>query len=249
MTILFVSDVHLDPTWPRIMRAFLDFLRYEAAGAEAVYILGDLFELWAGDDVGLPRYEPVIAALRALSEHRVRLYFLPGNRDFLIGSAFCAQTGIQILREPVIIQLAGTPTVLLHGDTLCTDDIAYQRFRHIVHQRWLQRLFLCLPKTMRWQLAERLRAHTSAEVRTKPMQLMDVNDEAVAAVFRSLGVAQMIHGHTHRPAVHELSVDGIACQRIVLGDWYEQGSLLRCDSTGCRLLRYDVAKEAISPSA
>jgi len=245
MTTLFVSDVHLDPSRPHITQAFLDFLQYEAVHAEALYILGDLFELWAGDDVGLARHAPVIRALRELSARGVRLYFLPGNRDFLIGPAFCAQTGMQLLREPVIIHLAGTPTVLLHGDTLCTDDLAYQRFRRIVHQRWLQRLFLRLPMTTRWRLAERLRARTRAEVQAKPMQMMDVNDAAVAAIFRRLGVTQMIHGHTHRPAIHELSVDGIPCRRIVLGDWYEQGSLLRCDADGCRLLRYPLT----APSA
>jgi UDP-2,3-diacylglucosamine hydrolase len=249
MTTLFVSDVHLDLARPHIMQAFMDFLQHEASSAEAVYILGDLFELWAGDDVGLPRYEPVITALRTLSAHGVRLYFLPGNRDFLIGHDFCAQTGMQILREPVIIQLANTPTVLMHGDTLCTDDIAYQRFRRIVHQAWLQRLFLRLPVTTRWRMAERLRARTSAEVKAKPMQVMDVNDEAVAAIFRRLGVTQMIHGHTHRAAIHELNVDGIACRRIVLGDWYEQGSLLRCDSSGCQLLRHSLTTRSGNASA
>jgi UDP-2,3-diacylglucosamine hydrolase len=244
MTTLFVSDVHLDPSRPHITQAFLDFLQHEAVHAEALYILGDLFELWAGDDVGLVRHEPVIRALWELSARGVRLYFLPGNRDFLIGPVFSTQTGMQLLREPVIIRLAGTPTVLLHGDTLCADDLAYQRFRRIVHLSWLQRLFLRLPMSTRWHLAERLRMRTSAEVQAKPMQMMDVNDAAVAAIFRRLGVTQMIHGHTHRPAVHELRVDGIACRRIVLGDWYEQGSLLRCDADGCQLLRYPLTAPA-----
>jgi len=149
----------------------------------------------------------------------------------------------------VIIRLADTPTVLLHGDTLCTDDLAYQRFRRIVHQAWLQRLFLSLPMTTRWRMAERLRTRTRAEVKAKPMQVMDVNDETVAAIFRRLGVTQMIHGHTHRPAIHTLSVDGIACRRIVLGDWYEQGSLLRCDPDRCQLLRYPLTAPSENATA
>ena len=227
MVRLFVSDVHLDAAAPEATEQFLTFLRDEAAVAEALYILGDLFEAWVGDDDEEPGNERVCRALRELNDRGVACFTLHGNRDFLLGTGFCKRSGCRLLSDPVIAELDGERVLLTHGDALCTDDHPYQELRTIVRDRAWQRRFLELPRAHREQLADEARAgsrrHTS---RTVP-DIMDVNSEAVTAAFRSARVRRIVHGHTHRPAVHELEVDGRPAQRIVLGAWYEQGSVLR----------------------
>src|SRR5215469_12176215 len=226
MARLFVSDVHLSAAAPQATEQFLAFLRAEAAGAEALYILGDLFEAWVGDDDREPANERVCAALRALTAGGVACFALHGNRDFLLGSGFCERSGCRLLADPVVAQLDGEPVLLTHGDALCTDDHSYQELRSVVRDPAWQRRFLALPRAHRELLADEARAGSRRHTARSVPDIMDVNAQAVTATFRATGVRRMIHGHTHRPGVHDLEVDGLSAQRIVLGAWYEQGSYL-----------------------
>lgn len=235
MSVLFISDLHLDPDRPAITDLFLAFLQGPAASARDLYILGDLFEAWVGDDAPLDDYRRVIRALAGLRERGVGVHIMHGNRDFLLGRGFAHATGAALLEDPTVIDLYGRPTAIMHGDSLCTDDVAYQEFRRKVRRRWLQRAFLCLPRKLRYRIAADMRRRSREHQRHKSPQIMDVNGQAVREAFRGIGVTQIIHGHTHRPGMHACTVDGRACRRIVLGDWYEQGSVLCCDRDGCRL--------------
>ena len=221
---LFVSDVHLDVAGNAAQRQFLDFLSGEATHADTLYILGDLFESWVGDDS--PEHGAVLDALAALSARGVACFALHGNRDFLLGEGFCRRTGCRLLPDPVVTTLAGEPVLLTHGDALCTDDHAYQELRSIVRDEAWQRRFLALPLATRQLLADEARAGSRAHTARTAPRIMDVNAAAVQAAFRATGVRRIIHGHTHRPAVHDGQIDGQAVQRIVLGAWYEQGSCL-----------------------
>jgi UDP-2,3-diacylglucosamine hydrolase len=233
---LFISDLHLDPARPAITGLLLNFLEQPARQAEALYILGDLFEAWIGDDDAAEPGQTVAAALRALTDSGVPAYFLHGNRDFLLGARFAAASGIQLLPESVIIQLAGEPVLLLHGDTLCIDDVEYQAFRaQVRHPAW-QAQILALPLAQRRALAGQLRETSRQAAQQKAADITDVNPAEVERVMRAQGVQHLIHGHTHRPAIHEWLLDGQPARRAVLGDWQEQqGSVLRCDADGWRL--------------
>ena len=234
---LFVSDLHLCPTRPAVVRLFTDFLAGPAAAADAVYILGDLFEYWAGDDdLADPFNAKVAAALKGLAERGTRLFLIRGNRDFLIAQDFARASGLTLLEEPHLADIFGTPTLLVHGDTLCSDDIDYQRFRHEVRSQGWRDGFLAQPLIERRAQIEALRRRSEAEKRVKSAAIMDVNDTAVAELLRTHGYPRLIHGHTHRLAHHELVIDGHRCERWVLGDWYESGSFLACDEQGCRTL-------------
>ena len=235
MITLFISDLHLSDQRPAITEAFIGFLEGEARGAEALYILGDLFEVWLGDDMVLPEYARAIEAMHRLADAGVPLFVMHGNRDFLLGDDFAAMSGAQRLPESTVIDLHGTPTLLLHGDTLCTDDVAYQKFRAMVRNPAWQAEVLAKSPEERLALARQFREMSMAEMQGKSEAIMDVNADAVEAAFREAGVRQMIHGHTHRPAIHDLEIDGEPARRIVLGDWYDQGSVLECDPEGCRL--------------
>lgn len=226
MTSLFVSDLHLDPARPGITGLFLDFLAGRARGAEALYILGDLFEAWVGDDDPAPPHSEVAEGLAALAAAGTEIRFMAGNRDFLLGDAYAARAGMQRLEEPVRLELGGVPTLLLHGDVLCTDDADYQAFRRTVRDPAWQREFLARPLPERRALAGDARAESRRRGAAKAPEIMDVNQDAVVRTFRDYGVRRMIHGHTHRPATHRFEIDGMPCERIVLGDWYEQGSVL-----------------------
>jgi UDP-2,3-diacylglucosamine hydrolase len=226
MARLFVSDVHLDSAAPEAIGQFLHFLTAQARHAEALYILGDLFESWVGDDDSDPSKVEVCAALRQLTGNGVAAFIIHGNRDFLLGAEFCRRTGCEPLADPTIAELDGERVLLTHGDALCTDDRAYQALRSSVRARDWQRRFLQLPLNAREQLANQARAGSQAHTARVVPQIMDVNASAVETAFRALAVRRMIHGHTHRPAVHDLLIDGTAAQRIVLGAWYEQGSYL-----------------------
>ena len=229
MTHLFVSDVHLGEDSAPAIRQFLEFLSAHAARAETLYILGDLFESWVGDDDRSEAALTVCAALKRLTDHGLPCFVLHGNRDFLLGTGFCERTGCRLLTDPVVAELDGERVLITHGDALCTDDHSYQELRSIVRRNDVQRRFLALPLGARETLANEVRAgsrrHTARTVPT----IMDVNAEAVERAFRTAGVRRMIHGHTHRPGVHDLTVDGASAQRIVLGAWYEQGSYLSCE--------------------
>jgi UDP-2,3-diacylglucosamine hydrolase len=229
MARLFVSDVHLDERAPPAIEQFLEFLAGEAAGAEALYILGDLFEAWVGDDDRTEANERTCRALRALTSRGVACFALHGNRDFLLGEGFCERSGCRLLPDPVIAQLDGEPVLLTHGDALCTDDHPYQELRSIVRDPTWQQRFLALPRAHREVLANEARAGSRRHTARTVPQIMDVNAAAVAAAFRAAQVRRMIHGHTHRPGIHEGEVNGEASQRIVLGAWYEQGSYLKLE--------------------
>jgi UDP-2,3-diacylglucosamine hydrolase len=235
MTALFVSDLHLDATRPAATDCFLRFLAGPARDAGSLYILGDLFEAWTGDDATGPHEGTVLAALRRYTETGRRCLLVRGNRDFLIGPRFAAETGITLLPDESLVDVGDTRALLMHGDTLCTDDHAYQRYRRLVHLPAVQALYLALPTRLRSGIAAYARHRSMAANAGKPPAIMDVNQEAVANALRRHHVRILVHGHTHRPAVHALEVDGWMAQRIVLGDWYSQGSVLQWTSAGPEL--------------
>jgi len=232
---LFISDLHLDRERPEIIKLFVDFLKNEATEAEALYILGDLFEYWVGDDQPLPGLENCLAALQSLTENNIPVYFIHGNRDFLIGKRFADKTGITLLPESKVIDLYGTPTLILHGDTLCTDDVDYQKMRQMLRDLKWQEQFLSLPIETRIKEALKLREKSQQATEAKEEMIMDVNQTTVVSIMQENDVLQMIHGHTHRPAVHDLEIDGEEAKRIVLGDWYHQGSVLYCSENEMKL--------------
>jgi len=233
---LFISDLHIDASRPAITEQFLSFLRTEAASAEALYILGDLFESWVGDDAADPAQSAAVAGLRELTAAGVPCFVMHGNRDFLLGPQFCAMTGALLLPDPLIVTLYGEPVLVMHGDALCTDDRAYQRLRATVRDADWQRQFLALCVAQRRALAGAARVGSQAHTATLEYAIADVNAASVAAALRAAGTATLLHGHTHRPGIHPLQIDGRACTRIVLGDWYTQGSLLRWDRNGPELV-------------
>ncbi|MGD0504418.1 MAG: UDP-2,3-diacylglucosamine diphosphatase [Steroidobacteraceae bacterium] len=235
MAILFISDLHIDAARPDITGQFVEFLSTEAAGAEALYILGDLFESWVGDDAPDFGQAQALDAIRALTAQGVPCFVMHGNRDFLLGQTFCARTGAQLLPDPVIVTLYGEPVLVMHGDALCTDDRAYQRLRATVRDADWQRRFLRLSAAQRRALAGAARTGSQAHTASIAYTIGDVNTESVAAAMRAAGATTLLHGHTHRPGIHPFSVDGRACTRIVLGDWYTQGSVVSWDSSGPEL--------------
>ncbi len=235
MATLFISDLHLSADRPDITALFIHFLKHEARQAEALYILGDLFEAWLGDDMVLPEYTEAIASMKALSDSGVPVYIMHGNRDFLLGETFTEMSGTTLLDDPTVINLYGHATLLLHGDTLCTDDVRYQQFRAMVRDPAWQQEILSHSPAERLALAKQYRELSQTETGNKAEDIMDVNQQAVEQTMQEKAIYRMIHGHTHRPAIHEFAIDNQSAQRIVLGDWYEQGSVLRCDKTGCEL--------------
>ncbi len=235
MATLFISDLHIDAARPAINAQFLQFLATEAKGAEALYILGDLFESWIGDDAPDSAQSAAIRGLRTLTDSGVPCFVMHGNRDFLLSRQFCDLSGAQLLPDPLIVTLYGEPVLVMHGDALCTDDRAYQRLRATVRDADWQRQFLALSIDSRQALAGAARAGSQAHTAAMEHAITDVNADSVAMAFRAAGTSTLLHGHTHRPAIHALEVDGRPCTRIVLGDWYDQGSVLRWDHDGPEL--------------
>ena len=235
MTTLFISDLHLDAERPAITELFARFLREQARGADALYILGDLFDAWVGDDDPSPTASRVADELLALRGSGVPVYFMRGNRDFLLGHDYARRAGMTILPDPAVILLHGQTTLLMHGDTLCTDDVAYQAFRAQTRNPQWQEQFLAQPLGARLAFAQQARAasqaHQAGLQQQKLMEsITDVSAAMVESTLRRYGIDTLIHGHTHRPGTHALDIDGRACRRIVLGDWYEQGSVLRVEA-------------------
>ena len=227
--VLFVSDLHLAPERPQANQTFMRFLRGPVREAQALYILGDLFEYWLGDDDRSNMLnEAIIGALAESRAQGVQLFFVQGNRDFMLGKGTAKRAGLDLIEEPCEVELFGRRIVLLHGDILCTDDIAYQRYRARIRSPLSLSLLRASPLAWRRKLASSLRARSEDGKKVKSVAIMDVNREAVDALFRSHAYPLMIHGHTHRPAKHIHMVDGHRCERIVLADWYERGSYLRC---------------------
>lgn len=233
---LFISDLHLSANQPRSTEVFLHFMQHTAPKAEALYVLGDLFESWAGDDdLDDPFHQQVARALHTLAAGGTQLFIMHGNRDFLMAEKLAAACHATLLPDPTLVGLYGTPTLLTHGDTLCTGDAAYQSYRSQVHEPAWQQQFLSQPLAQRKAVIEQLRARSEDEKQRKSSDLMDVSAAAVAELLREYGYPRLIHGHTHRTRHHLHTVDGHGCDRWVLGDWHETGNALRCDAAGCRL--------------
>lgn len=227
MATLFISDLHLDDRRPETTALFLQFLRDEAESAEALYILGDLFEFWLGDDAPSKCAVKIASALSSLNKKGVPCYFITGNRDFLLKNDYAKQAGMALLPDEYVVDLYGEQVLLMHGDSLCTDDIPYQQFRALVRNPAWQLDFLAKSPQERLQIALQARDASTDHKDNVDMEIMDVNPGEVIAAFERHGVHRMIHGHTHRPATHNLTAGGHPAQRIVLGDWYTQGSVLR----------------------
>nr|WP_276583851.1 UDP-2,3-diacylglucosamine diphosphatase [Pseudomonas sp. RIT-PI-AD] len=238
---MLISDLHLEEERPDITRAFLHFLDTRARQAEALYILGDFFEAWIGDDAMSAFQQGIAQALRRLSDGGTRVFLMHGNRDFLLGEDFCREAGCTLLPDPSLVELNGERVLLMHGDSLCTRDLAYMRLR-----RWLRNpvslwILRTLPLSARQRLARKLRQESRMQTREKAADIVDVTAEEIPRVLRSHGARTLIHGHTHRPARHTLEVDGTPAQRIVLGDWDRQGWALQVDAEGYRQAPFALA--------
>jgi UDP-2,3-diacylglucosamine hydrolase len=234
---LFISDLHLAPDTPAANATLLAFLRGTAPSADALYVLGDLFEYWIGDEgLSHPFASEVAGAFRKLADGGVTTYFMHGNRDFLVGNRFAQASGMQILADPTLVNLYGCSTLLMHGDTLCSDDLEYQKFRAMVRNPAWQQSFLAKPLEERIRMAQEVRGKSEQAKQAKDMAIMDVTQATVEQALRTHGYPRLIHGHTHRPARHEHRLDGRLCERWVLSDWYQQGSYLTCDADGCRVV-------------
>ncbi|HCM9474113.1 MULTISPECIES: UDP-2,3-diacylglucosamine diphosphatase [Enterobacter cloacae complex] len=238
MATLFIADLHLQTEEPAITAGFLRFLRGEAKSADALYILGDLFEAWIGDDDPNPLHREMAAAIHALVDSGVPCYFIHGNRDFLIGKRYARESGMTLLPEEQVLDLYGRKVLIMHGDTLCTDDTGYLAFRAKVHTPWIQKVFLALPLFIRNRIAARMRAGSKAANNSKSMTIMDVNPQAVVRVMEKHDVQWLIHGHTHRPDVHSLIANGQPAHRVVLGAWHTEGSMVKVTPEGVELIAF-----------
>lgn len=235
MSALFISDLHLSPDRPELTRLVTGFLLNQPP-VESLYILGDIFNTWLGDDLILPEYQPFIAALQQVQRQGTQLYLMVGNRDFMLGKDFAAEVGAELLADPVVHYFAETPVLLMHGDSLCTDDISYQRYRKVVRNRVLQWCFLKLPLRFRQNISDQIKAKSKTQKSSKSFAIMDVNQDAVEATMHAHRVNIMIHGHTHRPAIHAFQSRGQTLRRIVMGDWHDAPSLLLFADNAFRLL-------------
>jgi len=235
---LFIADLHLQTEEPAITAGFLRFLQGEARHADALYILGDLFEAWIGDDDPNPLHREIACALKALVNSGVPCFFIHGNRDFLIGKRFARESGMTLLAEETVLDLYGRRILIMHGDTLCTDDTGYLAFRAKVHTPWIQTLFLALPLFIRSRIAAKMRAGSKAANSSKSMTIMDVNPQAVISVMEKHQVQWLIHGHTHRPDVHDLTVNNEPAHRVVLGAWHSEGSMIKVTPEGVELIAF-----------
>lgn len=235
MSTLFISDLHLSGERESITKLFINFLEKRASKADALYILGDLFEVWPGDDMIQPDYEESITKMKQLADNGLPLYIMQGNRDFLMAEKFSEVSGATLIEDPTVIDLYGTPTLLMHGDTLCSDDVDYQKFRIMVRDPSWQAGFFAMPDEERLAMTSKYRKISKTKTAQKNMQIMDVNQDTVNQEMLKHNVNQLIHGHTHRPAIHDFSTANNLKKRIVLGDWYEQGSVLVCNEDGCEL--------------
>jgi UDP-2,3-diacylglucosamine hydrolase len=228
---LFISDLHLAPERPDIIQLFIQFLNTQAAQAESLYILGDLVEYWLGDDDNAAGLSDAFNAMRELADKGLKIYLMHGNRDFLMGEQLAQRCGCTLIQEPYIAHINKLPILLLHGDILCTDDLRYQELRLMLRNPAWQADFLSKPLAEREQMAMALRKQSKEETQLKAADIMDVNADAVTQAFIDNSISLMIHGHTHRPAVHDFEVNNTAVKRVVLGDWYSQGSVLELTST------------------
>jgi len=235
---LFIADLHLQTEEPAITAGFLRFLQGEARHADALYILGDLFEAWIGDDDPNPLHREIAIAIKALVDSGVPCFFVHGNRDFLLGKRYARDCGMTLLAEETVLDLYGRNILIMHGDTLCTDDTGYLAFRAKVHTPWIQTLFLALPLFIRSRIAAKMRAGSKAANSSKSMTIMDVNPQAVASVMAKHQVQWLFHGHTHRPYMHDLTVNDKPAHRVVLGAWHTEGSMIKVTPDGVELIAF-----------
>ncbi|AOS97742.1 UDP-2,3-diacylglucosamine hydrolase [Microbulbifer aggregans] len=240
MTAYIISDLHLDESRPAITAAFYEFLRTRAAGAEALYILGDFFEVWVGDDDDSPFAREVAEELSRYSGTGAELYLMHGNRDFLLGEDFAHRAGAVLLQDPSLVNLGGRKVLLMHGDSLCTRDTEYMAFRQQARDPQWQAALLAKPLDERRQIAAQIRAVSKSMNSRKAEDIMDVTPEEVEKAMRNHGVHTLIHGHTHRPARHTLTVDGENAERIVLGDWGKDGWCIRADDKTLELIHWPI---------
>ncbi|OWO82289.1 UDP-2,3-diacylglucosamine diphosphatase [Photorhabdus luminescens] len=238
MCTLFIADLHLSEHEPAITAGFLRFLREDAIQADSLYILGDLFDYWIGDDDDNPLHREIASALKTVQQQGVTCYFIHGNRDFLLGSRFAKESGITLLPQEKVLELYGKRVLILHGDTLCTDDEGYQRYRKRVHTPWIQRLFLLLPLSIRQKIAVKMRANSQSVNSRKSETIMDVNQQAVIDTFERYQADWMIHGHTHRPFVHEVPLHDKTVYRGVLDAWHQQGSMFKITDKSIDLISF-----------
>jgi UDP-2,3-diacylglucosamine hydrolase len=239
LSTLLISDLHLTEERPEANERFIALLEEKARAADALYILGDFFEYWIGDDDLAEPFNGVIAGLlKDLTRRGVPVYLMHGNRDFLIGEGFCAATGATLLEDPTVADIAGVKTLLMHGDTLCTDDLDYQAWRRKARDPAFQAAFLAKPLAERREQVRQMRQKSKQVVQEKTAEIMDVNDEAVRAALRSHDVRRLIHGHTHRPGHHAIDVDGQRCERWVLPDWYGRGGYLQVGRGDPKLVQF-----------
>ena len=235
MTTLFISDLHLEAERPEIGDQFIRFLQTDATEAEALYILGDLFEAWVGDDDPNAHYAIIKLAIRKLTDSGIPVYFMHGNRDFMIGRKFANETGVEILKDPYPVKMYGQKALLSHGDAMCTDDVQYQRVRLMTRDPDWQQSMLAKPLKERLRIAEEARRQSLEQKLNLSMDIMDVNQGAVMRAINEYGVDVLLHGHTHRPDVHTVDLGNRKAKRVVLGDWYSQGSVVRWDLRGPKL--------------
>ncbi|OTA18442.1 UDP-2,3 diacylglucosamine hydrolase [Xenorhabdus vietnamensis] len=238
MSTLFIADLHLSDQEPAITAGFLRFLCEDAIHAESLYILGDFFDYWIGDDDPNPLHTKIAQALNELKQKGIPCYFIHGNRDFLLGSRFARESGLILLPQEKVLELYGKRILILHGDTLCTDDVGYQQYRKRVHTAWIQRLFLLLPLFIRLKIAAKMRAGSQYANSQKSESIMDVNQEAVIEHVKKYRADWIIHGHTHRPAIHDIQLGDKAVHRGVLGAWHDQGSMFKVTETSIELIPF-----------
>ena len=239
MQTLFISDLHLSDERPDKLILFKRLLCGPALNADALYILGDLFEAWAGDDDRTPPHPEIISALSEFTLAGGRLYLMRGNRDYLTGQQFAQETGGQLIEDPALIELYGIKTLIMHGDTLCTSDCKYQIFRRVVNNRFSIGLFLLLPYPLRHKIWHGIRNITRKTTARKLPDIVDVHQPAVEKIMSQYGVFNLIHGHTHHAAIHEFELNGQTASRYVLSDWYRKDGVLVADKSGLRMMRVD----------
>jgi UDP-2,3-diacylglucosamine hydrolase len=236
MKTLFISDLHLSPDQPELIRLATDFVAQQV-NVDAFYIVGDIFNTWLGDDLVPTEFDPFIQALQNLQQQGSKIYLMVGNRDFMLGKDFARRVGGTLLEDPVMIDVYGHKILLMHGDSLCTDDVSYQRYRKVVRNRWLQKLFLAMPLTVRQGISDKIKAKSKQQKQNKQAQIMDVNPAAVRQVMQQYNTNLLLHGHTHRPAIHTLQASqNISNYRIVLGDWQPDASYIEITPEKIRLV-------------
>ncbi|HBX59704.1 MULTISPECIES: UDP-2,3-diacylglucosamine diphosphatase [unclassified Methylophaga] len=236
MKTLFISDLHLSPDQPELIRLATDFVAQQV-NVDAFYIVGDIFNTWLGDDLVPTEFDPFIQALQNLQQQGSKIYLMVGNRDFMLGKDFARRVGGTLLDDPVMIDVYGHKILLMHGDSLCTDDVSYQRYRKVVRNRWLQKLFLAMPLTVRQGISDKIKAKSKQQKQYKQAQIMDVNPASVRQVMQQYNATLLLHGHTHRPAIHTLqSSQNNSNYRIVLGDWQPDASYIEITPEKIRLV-------------